>query len=118
MSAIHRSLKRCSRRSGARRLTRAAAQLGVSQPPLSHKIGGLETLIGRRFLWCTTRSVSTIGAGEQLYHAVAPRFDQIDAELAAFAGPREKPTGTIRINAADHPVGTVIGPNLKPILPG
>jgi len=37
-------------------MTRAAAQLGVSQSALSHAIGGLETRLGIRLLTRTTRS--------------------------------------------------------------
>src|SRR3954462_2335717 len=77
--------------------TRAAAQLGVSQAALSHTIRGLETRLGIRLLTRTTRSVSPTEAGERLLMTVAPRFDEIDAEMAALSELREKPAGTVRI---------------------
>jgi DNA-binding transcriptional LysR family regulator len=100
-----------------RSFTRAAAQLGVSQSALSHTIRALETRLGLRLLTRTTRSVSTTEAGERLFQAIAPRFEQIDTELAALADLRDKPAGTIRITATDHTVDTVIWPKLKDFLP-
>jgi DNA-binding transcriptional LysR family regulator len=43
--------------------------------------------------------VAPTEAGERLLHALAPRFDEIDAELTALSALREKPAGTIRITA-------------------
>ena len=80
-----------------RSFTRAAAQLGVSQSALSHTVRGLEARLGVRLLTRTTRSVAPTEAGERLLRNVGPRFDEIDAELAALSELREKPAGTIRI---------------------
>src|SRR5579862_8885300 len=85
-----------------RSFTKAAAQLGVSQSALSHTIRGLEERLGLRLLTRTTRSVSPTEAGERLLHTLGPRFDEIDAELAALSELREKPAGTIRITASDY----------------
>src|SRR5690242_1681754 len=77
--------------------TKAAAQLGVSQSALSHTIRALEARLGIRLLTRTTRSVSPTEAGERLLKTLAPRFDEIEAEVAALSELREKPAGTIRI---------------------
>jgi len=98
--------------------TRAAAQLGVSQSALSHTIRGLETRLGLRLLTRTTRSVAPTEAGERLLATAAPRFDEIDAELAALSELREKPAGNIRISAADHAANSVLWPRLASFLPG
>ena len=66
-----------------RSFTRAAAQLGVSQSALSHTVRALETRLGLRLLTRTTRSVSPTEAGERLLQTVAPRFEEIEAELSA-----------------------------------
>src|SRR5437667_4227042 len=79
--------------------TRAAAQLGVSQSALSHTIRGLESRLGLRLLTRTTRSVSATEAGERLLSTVGPRFEEIEAELAALSELRDKPAGNIRISA-------------------
>jgi DNA-binding transcriptional LysR family regulator len=66
-----------------RSFTRAAAKLGLSQSALSHTIRGLEERPGLRLLTRTTRSVAPTEAGERLVRTVGPRFDEIDAEVAA-----------------------------------
>ncbi|SFS20030.1 DNA-binding transcriptional regulator, LysR family [Dyella sp. OK004] len=98
--------------------TRAAAQLGVSQSALSHTIRALETRLGLRLLTRTTRSVSPTEAGERLLLTVAPRFEEIDAELAALSEFRDKPAGTIRITTAEHAANTMLWPMLEKVLPG
>lgn len=97
--------------------TKAAAQLGVSQSALSHTVRKLEERLGVRLLTRTTRSVSTTEAGERLLKAIGPRFDDIDAELAALSELRAKPAGTIRITAGEHSADTVLWPTLAKLLP-
>src|SRR3954469_7025610 len=96
--------------------TKAAAKLGVSQSALSHTIRGLEERLGVRLLTRTTRSVSPTEAGERLLQTVGPRFEEIEAELAALSEFREKPAGTIRITAVDYAVDTIIWPKLTAFL--
>src|SRR5919109_5254409 len=93
-----------------RSFTKAAAKLGVSQSALSQTIRQLETRLGVRLLTRTTRSVSPTEAGERLLRTVGPRFEEIDAELAGVAELREKPAGTIRITAGDHPAHAILWP--------
>ncbi len=100
-----------------RSFTKAAAQLGVSQSALSHTIRGLEARIGLRLLTRTTRSVAPTAAGERLLLGIGPRFEEIDAELAALTALREKPGGTIRITAAEHSAEAVLWPALTKFLP-
>ena len=100
-----------------RSFTRAAAQLGVSQSALSQKVRELEARLGLRLLTRTTRSVSTTEAGERLVRTAAPRFDEIEAELAALGSLRDKPSGTIRITADDHALHSVLWPSLERLLP-
>ena len=100
-----------------RSFTRAAAQLGVSQSALSHTMRGLEARLGLRLLTRTTRSVSPTEAGERLLRTVGPRFDEIEAELAALSELRDKPAGTIRITAGEHAADTVLWPALAKLLP-
>ncbi len=100
-----------------RSFTRAAAKLGVSQSALSHTIRSLETRLGLRLLTCTTRSVAPTEAGERLLRSVGPRFDEIDAELAALSAFREKPAGTIRITTGEHAADTILWPAMKRVLP-
>jgi DNA-binding transcriptional LysR family regulator len=96
--------------------TRAAAQLGVSQSALSHTIRGLEARLGIRLLARTTRGVSLTEAGERLFLTVRPRFEEIEAELAALSELREKPSGTIRITATDYAADTILWPKISKVL--
>ncbi|MGK8972269.1 LysR family transcriptional regulator [Burkholderia cenocepacia] len=98
-----------------RSFTRAAARLGVSQSALSYTIRALETRLGVRLLTRTTRSVSPTEAGERLLRNLAPRFDEIEAELSAVAELRDK-AGTVRINATDYVIRTLLWPKLSPML--
>lgn len=100
-----------------RSFTRAAAQLGVSQSALSHTVRGLEERLGVRLLTRTTRSVAPTQAGERLLQTAGPRLDEIEAELEGLSEFREKPAGTIRITAGDHPTETVLWPKLAKFLP-
>lgn len=97
--------------------TRAAAQLGVSQSALSHTMRGLETRLGIRLLTRTTRSVSPTQAGERLLKTLAPRFEEIEAELSALSELRDKPAGVIRITTAEHAANSVLWPKLAKFLP-
>jgi DNA-binding transcriptional LysR family regulator len=101
----------------ARSFTRAAAKLGVSQSALSHTIRGLEERLGLRLLTRTTRSVAPTEAGERLLLNVGPRFEEIDAELAALGELREKPAGTIRITTGEHAAEAILWPALAKLLP-
>jgi DNA-binding transcriptional LysR family regulator len=97
--------------------TRAAAQLGVSQSALSHTMRELEARLGIRLLTRTTRSVSMTEAGEHLYESVAPRLEDIQAELAMMGQFRDTPVGTVRINTTGHAADLYVWPRLSSKLP-
>ncbi|CAE1136297.1 LysR family transcriptional regulator [Xanthomonas euroxanthea] len=96
--------------------TRAAATLEVSQSALSHTISGLEARLGVRLLTRTTRSVIPTEAGDRFYRSLAPRFEVIEEELAAVRDLHDRPSGTIRISAAEHAAMSVLYPKLKHVL--
>ena len=99
-----------------RNFTKAAAKLGTSQSTLSHTIKQLEARLGVRLLTRTTRSVALTDAGERLYQSLAPRFEQIEADIAALVAFRETPAGTVRITLSDHALQTTVWPKLQPVL--
>ena len=99
-----------------RSFTKASAKLNVSQSALSHTIRGLEERLGLRLLTRTTRSVAPTEAGERLLHTVGPRFEEIEAEIAALSELREKPAGTIRITATYYAADTILWPKLTKLL--
>src|SRR6187431_1933438 len=100
-----------------RSFTRAASKLGLSQSTLSHTIRELEARLGVRLLTRTTRSVAPTQAGQRLLQNIGPRFEEIDAELAAVRDLREKPAGTIRITATEYAADAILLPKLAALLP-
>jgi DNA-binding transcriptional LysR family regulator len=100
-----------------RSFTKAGAKLGVSQSALSQTIKGLEERLQLRLLTRTTRSVAATEAGLRLLQTIAPRFEEIEAELAALGELRGKPAGTIRITAGEHPAISLLQPALRRFLP-
>jgi DNA-binding transcriptional LysR family regulator len=99
-----------------RSFTKAAARLGVSQSALSYTIKELEARLKLRLLTRTTRSVSPTAAGERLLRNIAPRLEEIEAELAALGELREKPSGTIRVTATEYATDAVLLPKLAKLL--
>jgi DNA-binding transcriptional LysR family regulator len=99
-----------------RSFTRAAAKLGVSQSALSHTVRALETRLGVRLLTRTTRSVSPTDAGERLLQTVAPRLEEIEAEITAVSELGDKVAGTVRITATDVAIDAVLWPRLAKVL--
>jgi DNA-binding transcriptional LysR family regulator len=100
-----------------RSFTRAAAKLGMTQSALSHIVRSLEARLGVRLLQRTTRSVSPTEAGERLIQNVAPRLEEIEAEIADISDLGGKPVGTIRITAIDHVIERILWPRIAPLLP-
>jgi DNA-binding transcriptional LysR family regulator len=88
----------------------------VSQSALSHTVRALEERLKIRLLTRTTRSVTPTEAGERLIRSIGPHFDEIDAGVAALSALTEKPAGTIRITAGEHPAVAVLWPALEKLL--
>lgn len=97
--------------------TRAAAQLGISQPALSAKMTALEARLGVRLLTRTTRSVATTEAGERLAQSVSPHLAGIASGLAQLNELRDKPAGSLRITSVEHASQTILLPALAKLLP-
>lgn len=96
--------------------TRAAAQLGVTQSAVSQAVSSLEARLDIRLFTRTTRSVALTPAGERLIQSIAPRFEEIEAELEAITELREKPAGTVRITCGDFVLRTTLLPKLTPLM--
>src|SRR5918993_1150434 len=99
-----------------RSFTRAAAKLGVSQSALSYTVRKLEERLGLRLLTRTTRSVGLSAAGERLLASIGPRFDEIEQETSALGEMRDKPAGTVRINAVEHAAEVILWPRIGPLM--
>lgn len=51
-----------------------------------------------------------------MLRTLAPRFDEIEAELAALSELKGKPAGTIRITTAEHAADSILWPKLSRLL--
>ena len=101
----------------AKSFTRAAAQMGVSQSALSQAVRELEGRLGVQLISRTTRSVAPTEAGERLLLSVAPRLEEIEAELLALRASQDKPAGTVRITTPDHAADSILLPKLAKLFP-
>ena len=99
-----------------RNFTRAAVQLGMSQSSLSRTVSALEARLGMLLLTRTTRSVAPTEAGQRLLDSVAPKIEDIAAELQAVGELRERPVGTVRITATDYAANQYVWPRLQGLL--
>lgn len=97
--------------------TTAAARMGLSPSALSHSVRALEEDLGVRLLSRTTRSVSPTEAGERLLGGLRPAFETIEREVEALGDLRDRPTGTVRLNAGEHAAQAIIWPKLADFLP-
>ncbi|HEX4182757.1 MAG TPA: LysR family transcriptional regulator [Caulobacteraceae bacterium] len=77
----------------------AALELGMSPTALSRAVNGLEARLGVRLFNRTTRSVALSEAGEQFISRVAPALSEIRSAMEGVNDFRDKPAGTLRINA-------------------
>jgi DNA-binding transcriptional LysR family regulator len=78
----------------------AAIELGMSPTALSNAVRGLEARLGVRLFNRTTRSVSLSEAGEQFVARVAPALSEIHNAIEGVNYLRDKPAGTLRLNAS------------------
>ena len=99
-----------------RSFTKAAAKLGTSQSTISHTIKKLEARMGLRLLTRTTRSVSPTETGERLIRSLAPRIEELEAEIDELMAIRGKPSGSVRITLSDHALESVVWPKLRLVL--
>ncbi|MDF7675496.1 LysR family transcriptional regulator [Neisseriaceae bacterium ESL0693] len=96
--------------------THAAAQMGVTSSALSHTIKSLEERLGYRLLTRTTRRVALTEAGEKLFNAIEPLYEEIQYALDKLSIARDRPAGVIRLTCSDDVVEYFIRPMLTSFL--
>lgn len=92
----------------------AARKLGVSPSSLSHSMKNLEAQLGVRLLNRTTRSVSLTSAGEHLLRRANPAIAELISAVNEVVSEGNKPSGSIRISAAEEAARLII----REVLPG
>jgi len=88
----------------------AAIDLDMSTTAFSHAISKLEASLGVRLFNRTTRSVSLTDAGRRFVEQVGPALQDIHGALETVRSQRERPSGTLRINAAAFAAREIISP--------
>ncbi len=88
----------------------AAIERGVSSSALSQTVRALERALGIRLLNRTTRSIAPTDAGVRLMERLAPALDDIRLALENLDQLRDRPSGTLRINAPGPAVDHVLCP--------
>lgn len=94
----------------ARSFRKAAAERGVSVSALSLTMRNLEERMGVRLLHRTTRSVSPTEVGQKLLQRLQPALDDIMAAVDMVNDFRDRPIGTVRINAPIPALETCLAP--------
>src|SRR5208282_1841258 len=91
-----------------RHFTRAAARLGIKQPPLSLQIRRLEQEIGAPLFHRLTRGVELTESGALLLEDARRILDQVERTLAGVQSRARGETGHIRVGFAGstyfHPI--------------
>ena len=77
-----------------------ARSSGHSASGLSEAVRRLETQLGVRLFHRTTRSVVPTEAGQRLIERLAPALGEVQSALDVVNGFRDRPAGTLRLNAA------------------
>nr|WP_068829970.1 hypothetical protein [Xanthomonas translucens] len=72
---------------------------------------------GRMIAAHERHGVAMTEAGERLFDTLAPRLQEIDAELGAIADFRDRPACTIRITTVGHAADAYVWPKLTQVLP-
>ncbi|GAA2037299.1 LysR family transcriptional regulator [Catenulispora yoronensis] len=96
-------------------LTRAAADLGVSQPAVTAQIRTLEQRVGHELFVRLPRGVSPTAAADDLARAVAPHLDAL-AAVAQDALLPDAVQGPIRLGCPASLTATLLLPALAPLL--
>ena len=79
----------------------AARELGVTTSALSHSIRKLEERMGLQLFIRTTRSVALTDAGKELYQRAVPAISDLEQVVSDLVSSRDKPSGIIKISAAE-----------------
>jgi DNA-binding transcriptional LysR family regulator len=96
--------------------TKAAAQIGVALPTISHTIKALEERLDVRLFNRTTRSVALTEAGERLFAEIQPVLESVDQAIESINLFRDKPVGTLRLAVSRAFAVRRLAPLIRPFL--
>ncbi len=88
-------------------VSRAAVQLGVSQPAASRKITSLEAELRTRLFYRHGRGMALTAAGRTLYMTVKPLLEQLGEISALLQHQADGPTGSVIVGMPASLMGTI-----------
>ena len=94
-------------------VTRAAARLHVSQPPLSRQIQELEQELGLPLFARTAKSIHLNEAGRKFLHEARAVLQRVDAAVAAVRGPEPGAGTNLDVAYAPTPTTGLLTPILR-----
>jgi DNA-binding transcriptional LysR family regulator len=94
----------------------AGRRLGVSGSAVSHALRKLEERLGVSLVQRTTRSVRLTEAGERLYGAVRPAFEEARAAVRSVGELSAEPRGLLRLHVSTAAESFLEGPVLADFL--
>jgi DNA-binding transcriptional LysR family regulator len=97
-------------------LTRAAADLGLSQPAVTAQIRTLEQRVGRELFVRLPRGVAPTATADELARAVAPHLDALAAVAHDTLIPDAAALGLIRLGCPASLTATLLLPALAPLV--
>ena len=100
----------------ARSLTRAAADLGLSQPAVTAQIRTLEQRVGRELFLRLPRGVAPTAAADELARAVAPHLDALAAVAHDTLALDDGTRSVVRIGCPASLTATLLLPALAPLV--
>lgn len=92
--------------------TRAAEEMGVSRAALSQNLKTLESQLGVRLLYRTTRHMSLTEAGQKLFDTLRPALGDIEHAVHTMGEAGDVPSGVVRINTSRLAAKALIEPHL------
>ena len=92
--------------------TKAAEEMGVSRAALSQNLKALETQLGVKLLYRTTRDMSLTEAGKRLLDELAPSLANIEHAVAALDEAGCEPAGLLKVNTSRMAAKALIEPHL------
>src|SRR3982751_3010208 len=96
----------------------AGERLGLSHSAVSQSVRRLEERLGVTLVQRTTRSVRLTEAGERLYAALRPAFDEVRAAVAGVGELADVPRGTLRLHTSTVAQTAFLGTLLTEFMKG
>lgn len=96
--------------------TRAAGELGLSQPALSRQVIGFEKLLGARLFERVGRSVRLTPGGEEIVQRVAPFLEDLQKVSGTISASSGTAVGRVRLGASESVAVNALPQILRPYL--